>query len=180
MTTTPGHIDAVLIAYALALALIDWRTHRIPNLLSATAAALGLALQMWSHGAAGLLAALGGAAVGFGMFLPFYLLRAFGAGDVKAMATVGIFLGLQATVLAVAMTLICGAVIAAFVLWLTPAYASAAIYRLIGLIVDPASTLRSAGRGAAPQPRLRFPYGIAIACGTAATLLATGRFHHWI
>jgi prepilin peptidase CpaA len=180
MLTTPGHIDAVLIAYALSVALIDWRTHRIPNVLSAAAAALGLVAQVWIHGEAGLLAALGGAAVGFGAFLPFYLLRAFGAGDVKAMATVGIFLGLQATVLAVAMTLICGGVIAAFVLWFTPAYASAAIHRLIGLIVAPASTLRGAGREAALQPRLRFPYGVAIACGTAATLLATGRFHSWI
>jgi prepilin peptidase CpaA len=168
-------MDAALIAFVLSVALIDWRTHRIPNLLCAAAAVIGLILQMSTHGTAGLVTALGGAAFGFGMFLPFYVLRAFGAGDVKAMATAGVFLGFKATALAVGMTLIAGAVIGAFVLLLTPAHAGATVHRLIGLIVAPASTVRRAGQDAAPSSNLRFPYGVAIACGTVAALLATGR-----
>jgi prepilin peptidase CpaA len=177
MIATPSHIDVALMAFVLSVALIDWRTHRIPNLLCAVAAILGLISQMWMHGEAGLLTALGGAVVGFGMFLPFYVLRAFGAGDVKAMATVGIFLGLKATVLAVGMTLIAGAVIGAFVLLVTPAHASATMYRLIGLFVAPASMVRRPGQDSAPSSSLRFPYGVAIACGTAAALIATGRIN---
>jgi prepilin peptidase CpaA len=177
MLATPSLIDAALIVFVLSVALIDWRTHRIPNLLCGAAAVLGLISQTWLHGAAGLLAALGGAAVGFGMFLPFYVLRAFGAGDVKAMATVGIFLGVKATALAVGMTLVAGAVIGAFVLLVTPAHASATVHRLIGLMVAPASSVRRARRDAAPSSSLRFPYGIAIACGTAASMIATGRIN---
>jgi prepilin peptidase CpaA len=169
-------LDSVLIAYVITVALVDWRTHRIPNLLSGLAAIIGIALQLWQRGEAGFLIALGGMLVGLGMFLPFYLLRAFGAGDVKAMACVGIFLGMESTMLAVALTLIAGAVMGAIVLLSAPAYASAAVYRLIGMIVAPLATLRNRHQsGSSPQPRLRFPYGVAIAVGTAAATFLTGR-----
>lgn len=157
MLVTLAHLYAALIVFVLSVALIDCYTHRIPNLLCAAATALGLIWQMLIHGEAGLLSALGGAAVGFGMFLPFYVMRAFGAGDVKAMTTVGIFLGAQATALAVGMTLVVGGVIGALVLWRRPAQAGGARQRWIGL--------------PAARSSQRFPYGIAIACGTAVALL---------
>jgi prepilin peptidase CpaA len=131
------------------VALIDLRTQRIPNALSATAALLGLIAQVSLNGAPGLLSALAGAAIGLGMFLPFYLLRAVGAGDVKAMATVGIFLGAQATPLAVAFTLVAGSIAGVMVLLLQSSAAGGARTR-------------------------RFAYGGAIAVGTFATLVAPG------
>lgn len=171
MATNPGPLElAVLIAYVSLLALVDIRTHRIPNALSATAAVLGLSLQMWLNGAPGMLSALGGAAVGLGIFLPFYLLRAFGAGDVKAMATVGIFLGAQVTLLAAALTLVAGAVIGVIVL-LASSGATSALYRLTGVATAPISSLRG-GQSAASHTR-RFAYGGAIAIGTFATLFTS-------
>jgi prepilin peptidase CpaA len=139
---------ALVMVYVTMVALIDLRTQRIPNELSATAALLGLSAQILLNGAPGLLSALAGAAIGLGMFLPFYLLRAVGAGDVKAMATVGIFLGAQATPLAVAFTLIAGAVVGVIVLLLQSSVAAARTRR--------------------------FAYGGAIAVGTFATLVAPG------
>jgi prepilin peptidase CpaA len=171
MLATQAHLHAALIVFVLLVALIDWCTHRIPNLLCATAAVLGLTSQMWLHGEAGLLSALGGAAVGFGMFLPFYAMRAFGAGDVKAMATVGIFLGVPATALAAGSTLIAGSLLGLLVLWFKPAYAGAALHRLLGLLVGSVWSLRAPKHDWTSQPTLRFPYGIAIACGTAVALL---------
>jgi prepilin peptidase CpaA len=140
---------ALVIVYVTMVALIDLRTQHIPNLLSAAAALLGLIAQVSLNGAPGLLSALAGAAIGLGMFLPFYLLRAVGAGDVKAMATVGIFLGAQATLLAVAFTLIVGAIVGVIVLLLQSSAAAATRTR-------------------------RFAYGGAIAVGTFATLVAPG------
>lgn len=140
---------ALVIVYVTTAALIDLRTQRIPNALSAWAALLGLVAQVSLNGAPGLLSALAGAAIGLGMFLPFYLLRAVGAGDVKAMATVGIFLGAQATPLAVAFTLIAGAIVGVIVLLLQSSAAAATRTR-------------------------RFAYGGAIAVGTFATLVAPG------
>lgn len=164
-------LHATLIVFVLSLAFIDWRTHRIPNVLCAVAALFALTLQTWLHGQAGLFGALGGAAVGLAMFLPFYVLRAFGAGDVKAMATVGLFLGAQGTVLAVGITLISGAVLGLLMLWHKPAYASATLHRLIGMLLAPVATIRDRESNRATNSRLRFPYGIAIACGVAVALI---------
>lgn len=170
MLAPASPLDAALLLFVLCVAIIDWRTHRIPNLLCAAAATIGLASQLWIHGETGLLSALGGAAVGFAMFLPFYVLRAFGAGDVKAMATVGIFLGTRTTMLAVGMTLIAGALLGIAVLLLRPMHASATLHRLIGLILSPIASMHSS-RQTPPTADQRFPYGIAIACGAIATLL---------
>lgn len=170
MFATASLLDAVLILFVLCVAIVDWRTHRIPNLLCATAAIVGLCAQLWIHGEAGLLSALGGAAVGFAMFLPFYVLRAFGAGDVKAMATVGIFLGTRTTMVAVGMTLIAGALLGVAVLLLRPMHASATLHRLIGLLASPVASMRSS-RQTPPTADQRFPYGIAIASGTTVALL---------
>lgn len=169
MFATEEQLHAALIMFVVAVAIIDSRTHRIPNLLCAAAAVLGLISQWWMHGEAGLLTALGGAAVGFAMFLPFYVLRAFGAGDVKAMATVGLFLGPEATLIAVGSTLIAGGVLGLCVLVLRPMHASATFHRLIGLFSAPVASMRATRQ--APGNSLRFPYGVAIACGTAVALL---------
>jgi prepilin peptidase CpaA len=171
MLTPQSQLHTVLILFVLAAAIIDWRTHRIPNLLCAAAAIIGLTYQMWMHGEDGLLAALGGVAVGFAMFLPFYVVRAFGAGDVKAMATVGTFLGIQATLLAVGMTLIAGAVLGVAVLLLRRASASAPLGRLMGLLTTPIASMQASRNETEEGIRQRVPYGIAIACGTTAALL---------
>ena len=65
MLATQEHLNATLIVFVVSLALIDWRTHRIPNLLCAVGATFGLALQMGISGEAGLFAALGGSAPPF-------------------------------------------------------------------------------------------------------------------
>jgi prepilin peptidase CpaA len=161
----------LLLVYVSMVALIDIRTHRIPNALSASAAVLGLILQTSLNGAPGLLSAMAGAAIGLGLFLPFYLLRAFGGGDVKAMATVGIFLGAQLTPLAVALTLIAGAIIGVIFL-LFSSGAISALYRLVAVAAAPVASLRR-GQDAGSQTR-RFAYGGAIAVGTFATLVTSG------
>ncbi|MFC4313492.1 prepilin peptidase [Steroidobacter flavus] len=170
MLATQSQLDTALILFVICVAIVDWRTHRIPNLLCAVAAIIALSSQMWMHSEDGLLTGLAGAAVGFAMFLPFYALRAFGAGDVKAMATVGLFLDMRTTMVAVGMTLIVGAVLGLAVLLLRPMTANATLHRLMGLFVSPIASMR-ASRQAATTESERFPYGVAIACGTAAALL---------
>ncbi|HZI93006.1 MAG TPA: A24 family peptidase [Patescibacteria group bacterium] len=83
----------VVVATAIAAAVTDARTRRIPNLLVASAAVMGLLLNAWLGGPAGLLRSALGLLVGFGVFLPFYLVRGMGGGDVKLMAALGACLG---------------------------------------------------------------------------------------
>jgi prepilin peptidase CpaA len=72
----------------------DLRTRRIPNLLSVGGFILALSLRFGLEGISffdGLLAS--GAALAFA--LPFFLMGGLGGGDVKLMAMVGAFLGLD-------------------------------------------------------------------------------------
>jgi prepilin peptidase CpaA len=166
---------ATAAAYVLAVALVDVRTHKIPNVLCAVAVVTGLCLQLAMFGWHGFLAAAGGVAVGLCLFLPFYVLRAFGAGDVKAMAAAGAFLGVEQALVAVALTLIAGSVIGAVVLRARSPSTASALYRLIGVVAVPLSLGRAMGDRRVDEARERFPYGAAIAVGVLATLFWSGR-----
>jgi prepilin peptidase CpaA len=98
-----------LLGYAV---VSDVRSHRIPNRLVLSGLAFGFIysafVPFW--GQHGFLWSLGGAAIGFGVLFPLWLLRMMGAGDVKLMAMVGSLLGVDAVPAALAATLIAGAV----------------------------------------------------------------------
>lgn len=168
-------IIAALLTYVAILSVTDTLTRRIPNALTVSAAAVALALSIASHGTSGGIAAGAGLLIGLSLFLPFYLLGGFGAGDVKALAAVGAFVGPQGVLIAAACTLIAGAVGALIVLLATGGFA--ALQSMLGRWALAGYVMSATGRAArisAPEgdaARRRFPYGIAIACGTAASLL---------
>jgi prepilin peptidase CpaA len=160
--------------FVVAVAVIDTRTHKIPNALTVSAALVALLIQGFTGGPAGALAAVSGLVVGLGLFLPAYLMRGIGAGDVKAMAAIGAFLGPKGVLLAAALTLIAGAV-AGFA-WLLalggyPALRALARRWAMRVFLLYAANVNT---GQSPPPddpaSRRFPYGIAIASGTLLSL----------
>ena len=74
-------------------AVLDVRFHRIPNWLTFSALAAGLAYHLIASGLHGLYFSAGGLILGFALLLPFYLMGGMGAGDVKLLAAVGALLG---------------------------------------------------------------------------------------
>ncbi len=164
-------LSVALLLLLTAAVAIDVRRHRIPNTLSFGGAALGLGLQGWVAGANGLLAGAGGLGVGLIIFLPFFLARGMGAGDVKLMAAVGTFLGPANTLLAAGLSLIVGGMLAVLVLVVHGellstlcrygAMVKTLIYSHTWCYVPPGS-----GEAAA----MRMPYAVAIASGTLAAL----------
>src|SRR5690349_13601453 len=74
-----------VVPFAVAAAIVDLRTRRIPNVLTICALVVGIALNLWRAGGAGALSSGAGLLTGLAAFLPFYLAGGFGAGDVKAM-----------------------------------------------------------------------------------------------
>ena len=98
----------VLASVALTVLLMlasasDIRARRVPNLLNAVVVSGGLLFQVLSPRAGdGWSSALGGLAVGFGIWFPMYLFRLVGAGDVKLFAAAAVWIGPRDAVVLVA------------------------------------------------------------------------------
>ena len=90
MTLAPW-IPAVLVA--IGAGILDWRYRRIPNWLTVSGLAAGVAVNTILFRWPGLKAALLGTALGLGLLLPFVLVRSLGAGDWKLAGALGACLG---------------------------------------------------------------------------------------
>jgi len=116
MTTVPPvWIVASLVALLVAAAYCDIKRFRIPNLITAPGVLLGLALNTALPDGLGLTSALSGCALGLFGLLPLYLLRIWGAGDVKLIAMVGAFLGTTGMVITLLFSFVAGGLAALLV-----------------------------------------------------------------
>lgn len=158
---------SVLAAGLAAATVIDLRSRRIPNELTAAMALTGLALAAAGVGGITVAAALVGMILGLLLMLPGYALGATGAGDVKLMAAVGAIVGPPLVLSAFVCTSLVGGVLAIVVALRRRRFAA---------------TLAQTGRlvaapGAAPQEikaataASRFAYGPAIAIGSMVAVL---------
>ncbi len=93
MSSMLGLVSTVLIA-----AWCDWSSWRIPNRLLAASATAALVLALFAADGIGLSASIAGGLTGLALFLPLYLLKGMAAGDVKLLATLGLFAGPLLTV----------------------------------------------------------------------------------
>ncbi|QYD71853.1 prepilin peptidase [Paraburkholderia edwinii] len=99
MHAVPFPLGPCVVLLVIVAAVLDMRTRRIPNWLVATAFAAALPVQWMLHGAAdGLGIWFAGWLVGGLIFLPGYVVRAVGAGDVKLMAAVGAWFGMTGAI----------------------------------------------------------------------------------
>lgn len=186
MASTPFFSISMLVALftLCALAVVhDLLFRRIPNGLVVAGIALGILFQSFAPlgeglfafpaGSLGFTAGLLGGLTGLGIFMPMYLLRAMGAGDVKLLAMIGVWFGPTGVAWAALWTLLAGGVMAlAVALW------SGELRRVLhNLHFMLMTTLLhvQAGHGAAIQAPAQttghLPYAVAIVAGTAAEAL---------
>lgn len=93
MTSLPL-ILKVLVAFVVIVAgVYDIRFRRIPNWLVLPALVLGMALNGFLFERGGFYNSVLGFGLAFIVYLPLYMLRGMGAGDVKLMAAVGAIVG---------------------------------------------------------------------------------------
>ena len=166
---------ALLVALVAVAAGFDLKSRRIPNWLVLVGLASSFIVQILfnSSGSFSGFKAWGlGLLVGFGLFLPLYLLRAMGAGDVKLMAMVGAFLGPVSALGAVLTTLVVGGVLAiAVALW------RGVLRHTLSNVhfVLSQSMLKTLPGGvqleAPPYSAGSLPYAVAIAAGTLIHLI---------
>lgn len=114
-----GHGEFYLpMLFSLWMAGTDLACRRIPNYLTLGTALAGLGFQLGWRGWPGLLDGMGGAVLGFLLLLWPYLKGGMGAGDVKALAALGAWLGLEHTgALFIYMGLSGGLIIIAVLAW---------------------------------------------------------------
>ena len=117
LTLPPPGVEIVLIVLLLAAAVYDVRYRRIPNWISVSGAAIGLALNSFLYGGvAGLIFSLKGLALGFVVYFALYVLHAMGAGDVKLLGAVGALVGWRNWFAIFLVTAIVGGVLALLVM----------------------------------------------------------------
>ena len=167
-------LELVLLVLVTVAAVVDLARRRIPNmlLLVGWGAALPLHLLGPASGPA-LLGALTGALCGLLVFLPLYLLRGMAAGDVKLMATVGLFIG-PSDALQVAVIACCVGGVMALVIIVCKGSIRTTMSN-IGDLLRPL-WMRVQGIPAAAEPMRHasvggMPYGLAIAVSTMLLIL---------
>lgn len=167
----------VIWAFTVALTLyagwLDGWTHRIPNWLTVTGLAAGLALNSLVTGLRGTAAAGEGAALGLLLLIPAVYLRALGAGDLKLVAAVGAFLGPTLLWLVLlASVLVAGAM--AVVLMIRAQRVRETLGNLGCLIMSFLTFgMRSYPEISLDNPRsLKLPFGVAVAVGTLTCFVA--------
>jgi len=160
-------ISFLALSLGLTAAVVtDVRTRRIPNWLTGAIAGAGFGLAFGGGGVTPWQAALGLAA-GLALMLPGHVIGATGAGDVKLMAAVGVFLGPGLVFRAFLYSALAGGAMA-LAIAARRGQLTDTVLGTTRLVTAPASTrdaLVSPGRGN------RFAYGPAIAAGTLITLL---------
>lgn len=175
-------LDLMLLVLVVMAAVTDLAIRKIPNLLLLAAWCGVFGLHLAGATPAGSAAsALGGAAVGFAMFIPLYMLRGMAAGDVKLMATVGLFFGPDQTFHACILAWCAGGVMALAIILATGRWQLAwAGVRKILVSLLPMPLLIWLRVGPAPedpaaQSAGSMPYGLAIAL--SALWLLGQRYH---
>jgi len=169
--TSQGNL-ALPLVLSCWIAWGDIKTHRIPNYLTFATALTGLAYALIFHGWAGLLDGSLGLVLGFGLlFLP-YLWGGMGAGDVKALAALGAWVGAERILFLFCYMGIAGGVIALGVLgwkgllWEKMRQGWVTLWNLIlcrpdGVALPPPPVQETPG----------IPYGVAIALGMVALVV---------
>ena len=158
---------AVVAAGALVATVVDIRTRRIPNDLTATMTGLGLGLSAIGLSGVPVWASILGFVVGLALMMPGHLLGATGAGDVKLMAAIGAIVGPAMVVSAFLFTAVTGGMLAVIVA--TRRRRLSATLASTGRLISGASEARQEIRTAPAASR--FAYGPAIAVGSVLAAL---------
>ena len=158
----------VLSAFLVGAVIYDLISHRLPNLYLLLGILGGLLLQAWTAGGGGVVAYGSGLLAGFALFLPFYALGGMAAGDVKLMAAVGSYVGVQGVLWAAAYSLMAGGVLGIVYLVYKGCFG-----QFVTRYLAMAATRSRIAAEENDAARHRFPYAIAIAIGTLLSLYWT-------
>jgi len=165
-----SHAIAGLLIVAMLAAWHDWFEWRIPNRLLAAGCAAALMLAAFAPNGLGIALALAGGLTGFALIWPFYWVGGMAAGDVKLMATLGLFAGPAAVIDIALISFLIGGVWSVILLF-NRTTVGALIYARIKSM--PWNILNFPQRATQPKAYAKsrgvIPYGVVIALGVVAS-----------
>ena len=166
---------AILIPGVLMASWIDFSERRVPNWLNLTLIVLGFSVQAFFFGWSGLAAGGWGLLTGFGLLILPWTMHAMGAGDVKLMAAIGVWLGPMLTLYSFCLGAVIGG-LAAIVMILSTGRLRTA-YTNMGLIAvkfcsrqtmfSDFASVKSFG-----DTTVLLPYGVPLTAGTLIIMAA--------
>jgi len=166
-------IWAFTIGVTLLAAIVDFRTHKIPNWLTVSAFVAGLTLRTVLSSWPGAKASLEGAGLALVLLLPLVLMRALGAGDWKLMGAVGAFVGPI-----MFLFVLLGSVLVSGLMAMVEMMRTRRVKETFGNLVVLVQGFFSFGLRAHPQisldnpALLKLPFGVAVAIATLACFCA--------
>ena len=163
------------LALVWTAAWVDFRTFKIPNVLSVSGVVLGLIIQVISVGIDGLGQGLAGLGLALVLFFPLYLIGRTGAGDVKLLGAVGTLLGPERLLYALVSIIVAAGAVAAIyavVAWRTRG--ATGPFRRYGRMIRflwVTGRFRYLPPAADEAMAARLPLAVPIALGTTVTVL---------
>lgn len=172
----PTALQISLIALVVAAGVCDIRSRKIPNWLNLSGLVLGFGLNLLFFHAEGFKIAGLGLGLALLVYVPLYVVRGMGAGDVKLMAAVGSIAGPENWVRICVATIVIGG-IASLVYVVRKGRLRPTLFNLLVIVRELASFRMPAATDPALDFRngksLRLPHGAVIATGVVSFLLAT-------
>jgi prepilin peptidase CpaA len=158
---------------AIGAGITDWRSRRIPNWLTVSGAAVGVAANTVLYRWPGLKSALLGIALGLVLLLPFVAIRSLGAGDMKLAGALGACLGPREL-----LAVLIGGILVAGILALAVVIAKGRLRQTLRNMAHMLAALFSlrlpGGEVSLDNPEsTKIPFGVALAL--AVLLYAAGR-----
>jgi prepilin peptidase CpaA len=169
-----GAHDGAVLLLAIAGAVTDLRTRRIPNRLTVTAMAAGLLLGIGAQAWGGLWQASSGVVIAFALLVLPFALGLVGAGDVKFLMAFGAFLGPLRTVEAFLWATAAGGLLAVAVLGVTHRGRARVLTSWIQFKNFIYTRDPSVLKPATHSDTIAVPYGLALALGAVTAQLGRG------
>ena len=173
----PTTLKLLLMAIVVVAAIYDLRFRRIPNWLNLSGVVLGVLVNTVLFAGSGLAVAALGIGCSLLVYVPLYLIRGMGAGDVKLMAAVGAIAGPWNWLGIFIATALLGGVVSLVFVGLKGRFQQTCLN--VGLIVNELCQLRLPAKSNPhldvrdPQA-LGMPHGALIAMGAVAFLIVSG------
>ena len=165
-----------LLIFSACGAGIDWRTRRLPNVLTVPGVVVGLLFHAidgylqsgWTGGYQSLLFSMLGFLTGFGLLLVVWLAGGGGAGDVKLVGAIGAWIGPWATLAVVCLACLVAAVFVCGML----------LQKLVRTVMRNSETGNHPSVGA-PAPN-NLPFGVPAAIATWLYVLYAEVLRPWL